>query len=242
MVSGCLHLNFRVPPNLFSILKRAALQIFTGRRKHSFSTVSVILRSRHLLLYDVVNLLQQPIAKGALTQVKPLEFNHEIKLDRVSFRYQPAAPLVLDEFDLKIAKGSRIGFVGATGSGKSTLIDLFIGLLQPSSGQISVDGAALTDAATRFVWQRNISHVPQTIYLVDGPLAENIAFDVPPKKIDRERVRLAAQRARIADFIESLDARLQHEHRRARRQTLRRPAPTHWDRPRALQTCLHFGA
>jgi ABC-type bacteriocin/lantibiotic exporter with double-glycine peptidase domain len=135
-----------------------------------------------------------------------LEFNHEIKLDRVSFRYQPAAPLVLDEFDLKIAKGSRIGFVGATGSGKSTLIDLIIGLLQPSSGQISVDGAPLADTGTRFAWQGNISHVPQNIYLVDGSLAENIAFGVPPKKIDRERVRLAAQRARIADFIESLDA------------------------------------
>jgi ABC-type bacteriocin/lantibiotic exporter with double-glycine peptidase domain len=110
---------------------------------------------------------------------------------------------VLDEFDLKIAKGSRIGFVGATGSGKSTLIDLIIGLLQPSSGQISVDGAPLADTATRFAWQGNISHVPQNIYLVDGSLAENIAFGVPPKKIDRERVRLAAQRARIADFIES---------------------------------------
>lgn len=166
----------------------------------------VIVRSRRLLLNDVVDLLQQPMAKGALTQVKPLEFNHEIKLDRVSFRYQPAAPLVLDEFDLTIAKGSRIGFVGATGSGKSTLIDLIIGLLQPSSGQISVDGAPLTDTATRFAWQGNISHVPQTVYLVDGSLAQNIAFGVPPKKIDRERVRLAAQRARIADFIESLDA------------------------------------
>jgi ABC-type bacteriocin/lantibiotic exporter with double-glycine peptidase domain len=159
---------------------------------------SVRLRSRRLLLNDVVDLLQQPMAKGALTQ--------EIKLDRVSFRYQPAAPLVLDEFDLTIAKGSRIGFVGATGSGKSTLIDLIIGLLQPSSGQISVDGAPLADTATRFAWQGNISHVPQAIYLVDGSLAENIAFGVPPKKIDRERVRLAAQRARLADFIESLDA------------------------------------
>ena len=166
----------------------------------------VTLQSRRLLLNDVVDLLQQPMAKVDLTQVKPLEFNHEIKLDRVSFRYQPAAPLVLDEFDLTIAKGSRIGFVGATGSGKSTLIDLIIGLLQPSSGQISVDGAPLADTATRFAWQGNISHVPQTIYLVDGSLAENIAFGVPPKKIDRERVRLAAQRARIADFIESLDA------------------------------------
>jgi ATP-binding cassette subfamily B protein len=166
----------------------------------------VTLQSRRLLLNDVVDLLQQPMAKVDLTQVKPLEFNHEIKLDRVSFRYQPASPLVLDEFDLNIAKGSRIGFVGATGSGKSTLIDLIIGLLQPSSGQISVDGAPLADTATRFAWQGNISHVPQNIYLVDGSLAENIAFGVPPKEIDRERVRLAAQRARIADFIESFDA------------------------------------
>jgi ATP-binding cassette, subfamily B, bacterial PglK len=163
----------------------------------------VTVNRNRLALYDVVDLLQQPIAKGALTQVEPFKFKHEIKLDRVSFRYQPTGPLVLDDFDLTIAKGARIGFVGATGSGKSTLVDLIIGLLQPSSGQVSVDGAPLADAATRFAWQATISHVPQTIYLVDGSFAENIAFGVPPKEIDRERVRLAAQRARIADFIES---------------------------------------
>ena len=121
---------------------------------------------------------------------------------KVSFRYQPHLPPVLDQLDLVIPKGERVGFVGMTGSGKSTLMDMLMGLLQPSNGQILVDGTAITGTA-RLAWQRNIAHVPQAIFLTDQSFAENIAFGVPPSQIDLAQVRQAAQQAQISAFIES---------------------------------------
>jgi ABC-type multidrug transport system fused ATPase/permease subunit len=94
-----------------------------------------------------------------------------------------------------------MGIVGATGSGKSTLLDLLMGLLEATEGSILFDGLPATGERLR-AWQRSVAHVPQGIYLLDSTLAENIAFGIPPKAIDMERVKQAAAEARIADFIE----------------------------------------
>ena len=118
------------------------------------------------------------------------------------FRYSSDGPWVLNGLDLTIAKGARIGFVGGTGSGKSTTMDLLMGLLEPTDGEILVDCEPLRRTRVR-AWQRTIAHVPQSIYLADATLAENIAFGVPHGAIDMERVREAARQAQIADFIES---------------------------------------
>ena len=104
------------------------------------------------------------------------------------------------KFNLKIPKGARVGLIGATGSGKSTVMDLVMGLLQPSTGQILVDGRRLT-GGDQLAWQRNIAHVPQSIFLADASFAENIAFGVPLDEIDFERVEHAARKAQIADYI-----------------------------------------
>ena len=154
------------------------------------------------VLSDVVALLQQPVAREAHSQVAPLSFEREIRLEKVSFRYQPHLPLVLHQLDLVLNKGLRVGFIGTTGSGKSTVMDLLMGLLQPSTGQILVDGVLLTDTA-RLAWQRNVAHVPQAIFLADASFAENIAFGIPTKQIDLARVRQAAKQAQISEFIES---------------------------------------
>src|SRR6202035_538003 len=118
------------------------------------------------------------------------------------FRYSADGPWVLDGFNLTIRKGDRVGFVGITGSGKSTALDLLMGLLLPCEGRLLVDEEPIIGPRVR-AWQRTIAHVPQSIYLSDSTLAENIAFGVSPEKIDRERVRHAADQAQIADFIES---------------------------------------
>ena len=94
------------------------------------------------------------------------------------------------------------GFVGRTGSGKSTVLDLLMGLLEPNEGQILVDGQPISGNRLR-AWQRGIAHVPQSIYLADTTLAENIAFGVPRDAIDMQRVQQAGRQAQIADFIES---------------------------------------
>lgn len=154
------------------------------------------------VLNDVVELLQQPVAQEIQMHVEPLPFERRISLEHVSFRYQSHLPLVLEGLNLVIPRGQRIGFVGATGSGKSTVMDIIMGLLSPSQGRIVVDDAPLT-GTSRLAWQRNIAHVPQAIFLADGTFAENIAFGVPTEQIDLVRVRQAARQAQIADFIEA---------------------------------------
>lgn len=154
------------------------------------------------VLADVVALLQQPVAVETQAQLDPLPFACDIRVANVSFRYQSHLPMVLHQLNLTIAKGARVGFMGTTGSGKSTAIDLLMGLLQPSTGQILVDGMPL-NGATQLAWQRNIAHVPQTIFLADASFSENIAFGVPAAQIDQARVRQAAKQAQISEFIEA---------------------------------------
>ncbi len=154
------------------------------------------------VLIDVVDLLQQPIESLRESEVTPLPFTREIRLESVSFRYQPHLPLVLNNLNLTIPKGARVGFIGTTGSGKSTAMHLLMGLLQPSMGQIIVDNNPLI-GLTKLAWQRNVAHVPQSIFLADASFSENIAFGVPIEQIDLGRVREAANAAQIAKFIES---------------------------------------
>lgn len=173
----------------------------------SWSTIG---GNRHQLR-DVLALLERPTAEefpsthdpkptamGEVKQNVPL-----IALRNVKFRYGDDTPEVLHSINLEITRGSRIGFIGKTGSGKSTLIDLVMGLLEPTEGVIEIAGDALT-AVNRRAWQRRIAHVPQSIYLSDTTLAENIAFGVPPTKIDFEMVRIAARQAQLEEFVESL--------------------------------------
>jgi len=155
-------------------------------------------------LRAALDLLDQPMPEHAGHKDEtPMAFEREIRLHRLSFRYSPTTPQVLDGIDLTIDKGSRVGFIGATGSGKSTLLDVVMALLQPSGGTLEIDGVPVTAANSR-AWQQHIAHVPQAIFLVDASIEENIAFGITPDKIDRERVRRAAQQAQIADFVESL--------------------------------------
>ncbi|RUX07693.1 MAG: ABC transporter ATP-binding protein [Mesorhizobium sp.] len=134
---------------------------------------------------------------------KRLPFDRAIMLKDVSFRYASDQAPILERFNLTISKGSKVGFIGKTGSGKSTTVDLIMGLLEPTGGVIEIDGQRL-DGTTRRAWQRQIAHVPQSIFLADASIADNIAFGIDPANIDRDRVRNAAQQAVLADFIESL--------------------------------------
>jgi ABC-type bacteriocin/lantibiotic exporter with double-glycine peptidase domain len=162
----------------------------------------VYVKGNWRVLVDVLTLLQQNVSRETQSQVNSLPFEREIRLEKVSFRYQPDLQLVLHQLDLAIPQGSRVGIIGTTGSGKSTAIDLLMGLLLPTTGQILVDDTPLTGFA-RQAWQRNVAHVPQAIFLADASFAENIAFGIPAKHIDLERVRKAAQQAQIAQFIEA---------------------------------------
>jgi len=154
-------------------------------------------------LQDALELLDQPLPDYAHEpSPKSFSFSHQIYLNNISFRYTAQTPLVLNGINMSISKGSRTGFIGVTGSGKSTLIDILMGLLEPTQGSLEIDNQLLTSANNR-AWQAHIAHVPQAIFLADSTIEENIAFGVPKEKIDHERVRQAALQAQISEIIES---------------------------------------
>jgi ATP-binding cassette subfamily B protein len=161
-------------------------------------------------LEKVLELLAQPLPGGqSQGRTKPLDLRQGLSFETVHFAYGPELPEVLRGIDLEIRRGERIGIIGSTGSGKSTTLDLLMGLLLPSAGRILVDGEDLHDhehPERLSSWRATIAHVPQSIYLADSSIAENIAFGLAKDQIDMGQVRLAAEQAQIAGFIESSQA------------------------------------
>ncbi|MFM2030151.1 MAG: hypothetical protein RL517_1344 [Pseudomonadota bacterium] len=167
------------------------------------------IRGHQATLKDVIELLEQPLPECAvLTNIKPLPFSKSIRLNQLGFRYSSQMPFVLRQINLEIVKGSRVGFIGATGSGKSTLLDIVMALLMPTEGSLQIDNKTVTQA-NQSAWQKHIAHVPQSIFLTDGTIAENIAFGVAKEDIDNQRIQLSAQQAQIAEHIESLPRKYQ---------------------------------
>ena len=155
-------------------------------------------------LEDTLVLIEQPLPSDFYNkELIQINFNRNIKFDKVSFRYKTGSQNVLQHLTLSIPKGERVGIVGATGSGKSTMIDILMGLLEPTSGSLKVDEKAITKKNVRG-WQRRIAHVPQAIFLSDTTIAENIAFGIDRKDIDFDRVHDAAHKAQLQDVIDKL--------------------------------------
>lgn len=133
----------------------------------------------------------------------------EILLQEVSFRYLPERPLAVNSVSLRIPARAAVGFVGANGSGKTTLADLIAGLLVPESGQLIVDGIAI-DELTRAPWRARIAYVPQSIFLLDTTIAQNVALGVPKAAIDPQRLLAAAQLAQLDEFVSTLPGGYEH--------------------------------
>ncbi|CAM5785129.1 lipid A export permease/ATP-binding protein MsbA [Castellaniella caeni] len=187
---------------LLGVLALGAQRLLPVLQQSYLSIVQ--LRSGRYSVLDALGLLNQTIDPQMHGQSAcALPFRHHIKLENLGFRYSLQSPPVLHGLNLIIPRGSRIGLIGTTGSGKSTLLDIIMGLLDPSVGRLLIDDIPLS-AATQRAWQERIAHVPQSIYLTDASIAENIAFGIPLFEIDQDRVKMAAQQAQVADYIESL--------------------------------------
>ena len=153
---------------------------------------------------DALDLLSQKTPDSIdNSEVRALRFKKEISINNLTYRYNDGSLTILENIDFKINKGNCIGVIGKTGSGKSTLLDILMGLLQPTEGEICIDGEPITLNNLRS-WQLHIAHVPQHIYLTDSSLNENIAFGIEKNKIDYELVREVAGQAQISELIESL--------------------------------------
>jgi len=138
----------------------------------------------------------------SLRKTRPIEWQDAIILDAVSFIYPGTDRPVLDRFSVTIQKNTSIGFIGPTGSGKSTLIDLLLGLHRPTSGRVLIDGQPLTPELIPS-WQATIGYVPQEIFLIDDTIARNIALGVPDNEIDDARLHEVCAIAQILNFIET---------------------------------------
>lgn len=156
-------------------------------------------------LVEISRLLSRPVRDNPL-DTPPIPFTKSIILDQIGFSYSEGRSAALSDVNFTIPRGSRVGIIGKTGSGKSTLMDLILGLLEPTEGEIRIDGVKLT-ADNRAAWQRNIAHVPQAIFLTDSSIAENIAFGVDKADIDMTRVVQSAIKSELSEFIEQLPER-----------------------------------
>jgi ATP-binding cassette subfamily C protein len=118
----------------------------------------------------------------------------------VSFRYSDVSPLALDHVDLKIPFGSTVSFVGASGAGKSTVVDLVLGLIDPTSGVIAIDGRSLGDYTTS--WRDHVAYVPQDVSIFDSTIAQNVALTWK-NDYDPDRVRYALERAQLLEMVDN---------------------------------------
>ena len=144
--------------------------------------------------------LTQDVTKRDLKIGEPISFTKEIRLKDLSFSYPETSVTVLANINLTIRKNSTVGFVGTTGSGKTTLVDILLGLLVAQEGGLFVDDVPLTSQRQR-AWQQIIGYVPQDIFLSDDTVARNIAFGLADEKIESDKVQAAAKIAALDTFI-----------------------------------------
>jgi len=165
------------------------------------------LKGSYASLEDVLLLIEQKLPDYLEhSKIDPIQFNKEIELKNLGFYYVKEKDnliWVLKNFNLKITKGSFVGFFGETGCGKSTLLDILMGLLEPVNGEFLVDGVKINRKKIKG-WQMNIAHVPQEIHLSDTTINENIAFGIPKNEINFEKVKKAAEQAQISEVIEGM--------------------------------------
>lgn len=153
---------------------------------------------------NISHSVKKDLRKEAQAQYQSeiLPFNKKILIEKISFRYNEASQLALQEINLTLHKGEAIALIGKSGAGKTTLVDLLLGLLTPVSGDIKVDGCSIYEDIR--AWQNLIGYIPQSIFLIDDTLERNIAFGVPDHLIDSERLWRAVESAQLTELVSQL--------------------------------------
>jgi ABC-type multidrug transport system fused ATPase/permease subunit len=138
-----------------------------------------------------------------------IDFNKIVELKDVTYKYPGIEEPAIQKVSLKIEKGQSVALIGKSGAGKTTLADIILGLLEPQSGDILVDGVSIYTNLRS--WQNSIGYIPQSIFLIDDTIERNIAFGVPDKKIDKARLRNAIEAAQLTELIEQLPDKIKTE-------------------------------
>ena len=157
----------------------------------------------------IVGVLQEDILRSGFSvpnveNGKPIRFDHVIRFEDVTYSYPNTERTVIDGVSFEIKKGSEVGIIGTTGAGKSTIVDILLGLLKPTRGKVTVDGV---DISTNIrSWQDLVGYVPQTTFLIDSSIRSNIAFGIDEQNIDDEKVVRALELAQLKEFVDELSA------------------------------------
>ena len=152
-----------------------------------------------MIVRDLKNADEQNLIKS---NRKVITFTDNICVKHLSFRYPGKDYDVFDDVSFTIPKGSFVGIVGPSGAGKTTFVDILLGLLPATKGNIFVDGADINDSLS--TWLNHISYVPQSIYLIDGSIKENVAFGIDPSSVNDERIQQVLKMAELYDFVQTL--------------------------------------
>lgn len=152
---------------------------------------------------SVLKLVDRPVEKINIINVRQKKsLTKTIELKNISYYYRNTEKSVLSKINLQINKGERVGIVGKTGCGKSTLLDILMGLLNPSKGEILIDGINICkNIKAKKIWRDSISHVPQSIFLTDNTILENIAFGIDKNKINFDKVNRVSKQANLSEFV-----------------------------------------
>lgn len=193
--------------NLSKVLPVAGVYALAGARlmpsmQSVFRGMSMIRYQRHMLdtLHrEVMEGDRAPLLPSGVPE--PLRLHEKLELREVAYAYPNAERPALSGLSLTIPARSSVGIVGGTGAGKTTAMDLLLGLLAPSEGAVSVDGVEIEGDVGRRAWRRSIGYVPQHIFLSDDTVASNIAFGLPVEQIDMAAVERAARMAELHDFV-----------------------------------------
>ena len=169
----------------------------------AFDAIKTDLKSSLTMQSEDASISIKPSQKATVDLGFDLKNIKNIQLNNVSFTYPNKETPAISNINIKIPINSTVGFVGESGSGKSTTIDLLLGLIEPNKGQLMLDDIAI-NRNNRQDWQQNIGFVPQSIFLSEGNIAENIAFGLNSKDIDLEKVRQAIKLAHLESLVNSL--------------------------------------
>jgi ATP-binding cassette subfamily B protein len=168
-----------------------------------FLAVVTIKGGKHLVKDAIALLKKTCVHSKSSISFERLSFKETFGVRNINYKYTSESLFILRDLSFNIKRGMTVGILGASGSGKSTFLDIIMGLLTPTDGHIFFDHNIL-DQKFVSAWQRNIAHVPQSIYISSTSIAENIAFGIPMSEIDFQRVKKASSIAQIGGFIEKL--------------------------------------
>ena len=146
--------------------------------------------------------LEQKRLENKLVLSDTLEFKEKLAIDNIDWKYDSSEDLVIKHLSLTINKGEAVAFIGASGAGKTTLADIILGLLKPSSGSIYMDGIDIF--AIPIAWSKIIGYVPQSVFLIDDTIRANVTFGLAPAEISEEAVWEALEKAQLKDYVERL--------------------------------------